>query len=219
MPIPDINYASRPLNPERMEALLRYAGRSILDVGCGSGVYVLALKGRFDIYGMDHHRYEEWQKAPELFQIATGEKLPFTDNSFDTVVSFETLEHLKEPLLALKEYHRVCRKNVILSVPNCDVTKGMLKSNLVFSHWLDRTHVHYFDKNSIASLMTQAGFSIFRNEAINRISLAPLVAEKMGMAPEGIVARALRKTSTFSPFRRYYLTRLVVAEKYGVLSA
>jgi SAM-dependent methyltransferase len=213
MAVPAVDHAARPVNPERLRAILKHAGRSVLDVGCGNGSYVLALKDRYEIRGVDHRRYDEWGKAPELFQVSSGEKLPFADASYDTVVSFEVLEHLADPLAALKEYRRVCRKNVIVTVPNCDVTKGMMKSNLVYSHWVDRTHVQHFERSSIVSLMEQAGFASVHAGPINRISFAPVLAEKMGLAPDGFVARGLRKASSWSPLKRYYLTWLAVGQK------
>ena len=43
-----------------------------------------------------------------------------TDKTFDAVVSFETIEHIKEPLAFLKEVHRLLKENgtLIISTPN-----------------------------------------------------------------------------------------------------
>jgi ubiquinone/menaquinone biosynthesis C-methylase UbiE len=49
--------------------------------------------------------------------VADACALPFEDNSFDTVVLGEILEHLENPGQAFAEACRVSRQRVILSVP------------------------------------------------------------------------------------------------------
>lgn len=44
--------------------------------------------------------------------------LPFADAQFDLVLCTEVLEHLPEPVLALREFKRVTRRYVLLSVPH-----------------------------------------------------------------------------------------------------
>jgi SAM-dependent methyltransferase len=45
------------------------------------------------------------------------EALPFHDGAFDYGVCFETLEHLENPIHALKELRRVCKRRVFVSIP------------------------------------------------------------------------------------------------------
>lgn len=55
----------------------------------------------------------------EDFPIVKGDinALPYEDNSFDTVVGAEILEHLPNPGLGLSELFRVSRGHVILTLP------------------------------------------------------------------------------------------------------
>ncbi len=46
------------------------------------------------------------------------EKLTYKDKSFDTVSCLEVLEHLYNPIDAIKELKRVARKRIIVSVPS-----------------------------------------------------------------------------------------------------
>jgi len=44
--------------------------------------------------------------------------LDFDDRSFDLVLCLEVLEHLERPGVALEELRRVCRRDLVLSVPH-----------------------------------------------------------------------------------------------------
>ena len=205
------DYETRKIEPARLDAVLKYAGRSILDVGCGSGAYVLRLKDRYDVRGVDQREFASWREAPELFSVSDAARLPVADGSVDTILSFETLEHLPDPGRALHEYFRVCRHNVILTVPNCDLTRGLEKRNLIYSHWIDRTHVNFFNMQSIVSLVEASGFRVGANFYINRLQLGPVVMEAMGFG--GLTARIGARLFRAVQRRQYPITSLVVAEK------
>ncbi len=209
------SYQARGMNPSRLEAVLKYAGRSILDVGCGSGAYVLHLRDRYEIRGVDFRRYDTWSSAPELFSLSGADHLELPDSSVDTVLSFETLEHLDHPGRALKEYYRVCRRNLILTVPNCDTSDGMRRSGLAYFHWTDRTHVQFFTLESTVELASSAGFKIAKAVHINEITLMPLILEMLGMGPGTLSARIAQRLVRPLPWPRrpYCMTTLVVAEK------
>lgn len=210
-------YESRAVKPFRAGAVVTHAGKRVLDVGCGNGAYVFHFKDRFEISGVDWTASPAWEAAPEKFQIADGARLPYPDESFDTVLSFETLEHLEDPAAALKEYHRVCRKNLILTVPNCDISQGMKQSHLLYSHWGDPTHRNFFNLQSITDLVGRNGFRVSRSETTNPINPLPFVAEVLKQ--RGVfwkVLFRLVKSRGPSPYR---ITCLVVGEKVGVESS
>ena len=50
----------------------------------------------------------------------SARELPFPSQAFDTVTAFELLEHVREPDTVLDEFHRVCRQNAILTMPDCE---------------------------------------------------------------------------------------------------
>lgn len=209
--VPEPDYGARELNPYRLEAIVRHAGHSVLDVGCGNGAYVLRLAGRYDIKGVDCQEFAAWAQAPERFGISDATLLAAPADSVDTLLSFETLEHLREPERALREYYRVARKNLILTVPNCDQTPGFAASNLLYSHWSDRTHVNFFDMGSITRLVEGAGFRIAASRYINRINLGAAVAEALGLS--GRSARIGGRLFRAFQRRQYFMTCLIVGEK------
>lgn len=205
------SYAVRKINLERLDAILKFAGDSILDVGCGNGEYVLKLADKYDIHGVDINSYESWSAMPNLFSMSNAEKLNWEDNSIDTIISFETLEHLKKPELALKEYYRVCRKNIIITVPNCKISPGMSKSKFIYSHWIDRTHIQFFTLETIKKLITDSGFEITGSYHINKINLSPLFCEAFKL--NSFFGKLLSKYFKSKVAHEYFLTCLVIANK------
>lgn len=207
------SYLKRGINQERLSAILRFAGDSILDVGCGNGSYVLELakQKNIEIKGVDYQYFSTWDLNPNLFSISQATQLGLEDNSVDTILSFETLEHLQSPETALKEFYRVCRKNIIITVPNCQLSSGMKHSKLLYYHWIDRTHANFFDLDNIRKLVEDSGFQVYNSYYINQINLIPFISEAFNF--EGVFGRFLLKVLTNRQHRKYYLTCLVVAEK------
>ncbi|MBN1872775.1 MAG: class I SAM-dependent methyltransferase [Anaerolineae bacterium] len=102
------------VNVREMEALMAYAGQRIvpkarvLDAGAG--------EGRFKEH-FAHTRYtavdlavgdDAWDYG-KLNVLADLEQLPFADGSYDAVICTQVLEHVKRPLVVLREAARVLR--------------------------------------------------------------------------------------------------------------
>lgn len=155
----------------RIEATVKNAGVRILDAGCTGGGYVKYFcEHGYDTYGFDLFPDKKWQgKYKSRFQLADIRHIPFKDNSFDTIVSFEVLEHLEDFELALSELHRVTRKNIVISVPNCSIPEVFQKSGLAFHYWVDPTHKQMFTEEVIKKKLTENGFSIQSVEHINPV--------------------------------------------------
>jgi ubiquinone/menaquinone biosynthesis C-methylase UbiE len=116
------------------EHLHRYAiacqfakGRTILDIasGEGYGANLLASQAAF-VYGVDvagdavAHAAGKYQRANLRFQQGTAIAIPLEDAAVDIVVSFETIEHLREHDEMMAEIRRVLRPDgmLIMSSPN-----------------------------------------------------------------------------------------------------
>lgn len=96
-----------------------FLGKRVLDCGCGEAgksVYYASL-GAAHVTGIDifpdyAERAQAFAKKKNLddvfsFQLADATKLPFEDNSFDTIIMNDFIEHVSDPESALKEALRV----------------------------------------------------------------------------------------------------------------
>jgi SAM-dependent methyltransferase len=121
------SYVWRAGQERRLQMILKAAGRRIasrlLENGCGVGMYVehlapyagqvVGLEYDFERAGEAHLR------SPQIL-CAAGEKLPFSNDSFDLILSHEVLEHVQNDAAALREMVRVVRPGgrILIFVPN-----------------------------------------------------------------------------------------------------
>ena len=95
-------------------------GFDILEVGCGNGRNLSVLKNSgYEVTGLDSSSIAvEICKGLDLNVLeGEAEKLLFDDNSFDTVFSTHLLEHLTNPIEAVKESLRVAKNRAVHLVP------------------------------------------------------------------------------------------------------
>lgn len=79
-------------------------------------------------------------KPKKVDIIASGDNLPFTDNSVDFVFSSHVLEHFFDPIKAIKEWLRVTKQGgyVVIIVPHKDRTTEKDKPRTTLQELIDR---------------------------------------------------------------------------------
>lgn len=92
----------------------------LLDLGCGEGALLQRIDG--DGFGADLNPERLILAAQKRFSVtlADGCSLPFTDNTFETVISMEVLEHVPQMETMMREAWRVLRPGGcwVISVPS-----------------------------------------------------------------------------------------------------
>lgn len=110
---------------------------TILDVGCAGGYMLHRMResGYERLSGVDlvgKSRY------PDIsIREANIEKLPFADNSFDTLICSHTLEHVVDIRAAIDELKRVAARRLIITVP----------CQRYYKYTFD-LHIHFFPQAS-----------------------------------------------------------------------
>lgn len=105
-------------------------GTSVLDVGCGPGT-ITADFARL----VDDGRVVGLERVPEPLEQARAAaagldnvtldvgdvyELPYADGEFDVVHAHQVLQHLTDPVAALREMSRVCRPGGVIAVRDAD---------------------------------------------------------------------------------------------------
>ena len=110
-------------------------GKIVLDIGCGSGLGAKYWidKGAKSVTGIDtdNNAIEEaksWSRKAR-FMVIDAQAMPFPDNSFDTMVALEVIEHLEDANAFLIECQKILKTEGILicSTPNRQVVSPLLK--------------------------------------------------------------------------------------------
>jgi ubiquinone/menaquinone biosynthesis C-methylase UbiE len=142
-------------------------GESLLDVGCGTGVLLEALS-----ISVPDAKLSGADPSPEMLEIARkrldeavlleqspAESLPFSDASFDVVVSMSAFHYFRSPLGALEEMARVLRPKGRLVITDwCDDYIACRICDL----WLrlfNRAHFRTYGEKQCRQLLEQAGFT------------------------------------------------------------
>jgi len=108
---------------------------TILEVGCGGG-HILDRITAGTLYGVDLSPFMLEKARARLGDRATivkgdGQRLPFDDGMFTTVVCSEVIEHVPDPAALISEIARVLKPGgtAIISIPN-EPLINRLKSTL-----------------------------------------------------------------------------------------
>lgn len=163
--VPDAIDAADALNRESLDlhiARYRFAaqnaiGPRVLDIasGAGYGTRILADETRDarEIVGVDVDsdaiRYAQSRYATDRIRYVCADAMTFRDGeSFDSIVSLETIEHLSDPAAFLRHLATLLRAGGILvtSVPT------------TLSSDVNMYHLHDFTAASIRSLVISLGF-------------------------------------------------------------
>lgn len=104
---------------------------ALLEIGCGRG-YGLSFLGRqVTVHiGLDlSHKFlmDAKQENPKAaFVCGSGDALPLASGSFDTVISFDVIEHARDVSGFLMELKRVARQGafIAISTPNRLISSG-----------------------------------------------------------------------------------------------
>ncbi len=95
-------------------------GASVLEVGCGRGYLAEKIaQAGYSITAVDFMLSEKIKTRKSAVCYAEGDiqQLNFADDSFDTVVSTHTLEHVRDLHRAINQLRRIAKHRLIIVIP------------------------------------------------------------------------------------------------------
>lgn len=155
------------------------ANQTVLDLGCGEGRHAITaymLENVFSV-GIDlslqdlqttQERFSQFQEKDNpdktlLLSVASGNFLPFPDQSFDTIICSEVLEHIENYEEVLSEITRVLKENgkLAVSVPRFWPEWICWKLSTAY-HQVPGGHIRIFDARNLQKTIERFGFSFCR---------------------------------------------------------
>ena len=154
------------LSDVKLSYLKKYLkGQFILDLGAGQCYYSDWLAENYPflkITAVDRLPVNESSfRKFEYFTVDLENVLPFPDQTFDSVIAFDIIEHIEAETQLLSELKRICKKEglIIGSVPHDD-DKFLPDYNLTFYHRTDVTHKRYYVPELITDKFNKLGFKV-----------------------------------------------------------
>ncbi|MFC1414834.1 class I SAM-dependent methyltransferase [Streptacidiphilus sp. N1-12] len=107
-------------------------GQELLDVGCGPGTItadlakivapgrVTAVDYSAEVLAQAERAVAEAGVSGVVFEVADIHALPYPDDSFDVVHAHQVLQHVADPVQALREMRRVCRPGGVVAARDSD---------------------------------------------------------------------------------------------------
>jgi SAM-dependent methyltransferase len=121
------SYVWRAGQERRLGMIAQWAkldGARVLIAGCGVGMYASEIGRRYDAqvdaFDIEEPRVADTQADTPHAVVAAAESVPYTSNTFDTILSHEVLEHVQDDRAAVREMVRVLKPGgrVVIFVPN-----------------------------------------------------------------------------------------------------
>ncbi|MFH0854426.1 MAG: class I SAM-dependent methyltransferase [bacterium] len=123
----------------------RFIRGKLLDLGCGRCKYKQLVLQNADSYtGCDYYDHKNMDIK------CSADNTPFEDDSFDTIICFQVLEHVLDPQKVIEESFRILKKGgyMLLSTP-----------------WMHPYHgepddYYRFSKDALSYLLKKSGYEI-----------------------------------------------------------
>ncbi len=176
-------------------------GSTVLDIGAADGSVARVLVERgCRVWGLEvdpdaaerASQFCERVIVGDIAQIDLDEVLD--GKRFEFVLLLDVLEHLPDPLAALRKVRDLLARSgrIIASIPN--VTHGAVRLQLLkgaFTYTetglLDRSHLRFFDRQGMESLMNGAGLTILERLRVTRGFTETEVPVDLSTMPPSVV--------------------------------
>lgn len=135
---------------EAQELAHHKLARPVLDIGCGFGEFAGVFFNSQIEVGVDID-YRDIAKATSSGKykktiIADARNMPFANNTFNTIISISTLEHIQNNLQVFKEAYRILKPGgkLYYTVPTDKLASGLLSVNVLNFLGLKKLSEIYF---------------------------------------------------------------------------
>jgi SAM-dependent methyltransferase len=171
----------------------------ILDVGCGIAKYPGAT-------GIDRNPASRADVLCDLDHFP----YPFADNSFDRLRAIHVIEHLRDVIRAMEEFHRLVRPGGRILIETPHYTD--------FSSFCDPTHLHHLNSFSFRYFgPDHGGFGYYTRVKLKELSVrVKLLRPWRWLGFEAIINRSVRARRVWEYYFCYVVRGKVMEFEFEV---
>lgn len=139
------------------------AGGRVLDIGCGTGALLREARHRYTCTGIEISSDLAARARALGVEVLVGDFVdyPFGDRRFDAITMISLIEHLHDPLAALRACHALLAPAGLLLLKT--VNHGGLNRRLLGARWSGYRppdHLVYFDPATLRTALDRLGFDV-----------------------------------------------------------
>ncbi len=136
----------------------------LLDIGCYTGFFLeLARDNGWEVEGLDPSNWaSEYARKNFGLKVQSNliENMDFPENNFDVITMWDVIEHLTNPIIALKKIQKILKSDgvFILTTYLMDSWEAkLLKSKYPF---LMKMHLIHFTRKTLNYALEESGFEV-----------------------------------------------------------
>jgi ubiquinone/menaquinone biosynthesis C-methylase UbiE len=171
------------LSIEKTRAVLS-PDQKVLEIGCGTGIIALGIAPFVEgvvatdispqMIAVAKSKAESASITNAEFRVCDGCALPYDDQTFDVVLLFNVLHFVKEPIVMLREAHRLLKPSgCLVSATDCyaDPVPLPFRIGLGVQRLLNRMgiipFIGYYEKEDLHRLFEQCAFAVVETDVLH----------------------------------------------------
>jgi len=172
--------------------------KNVLELGCAAGAMSAVLAGHYQcrVTGVEYDPTAAESARAYCQEVLVASldtpdwPTPLNGRTFDTVVAADVLEHLHAPENCLAEVGKLLEENgrLVVSVPS--IAHSGVLAQLMLGEFeytdiglLDRTHVHFFTRQSLGRMLHATGFKVIETATVDTGPWHPEFSESWQRLP------------------------------------
>jgi 2-polyprenyl-3-methyl-5-hydroxy-6-metoxy-1,4-benzoquinol methylase len=165
---------------------------NMLEVGSYCGLFLTEAKKRgWNVIGVEPSLW-----AASYAEVHFGHKVIRGDlesvahslkREFDVIVSWDVLEHVRDPINILKIMNSKLRENGIVALSTLDAGSWFPRLMSRFWFWIMESHLFYFDSYVLRDIFNKAGFELIQERPYRHyISIRCIYRKCCTMLPQNV---------------------------------